>query len=171
MAIWQRVLYKMAQKVSITLQDEAATQRFASIVAKYIRSGVVYLIGDLGAGKTTLTRAWLQSLGHQGNVKSPTYTLVEPYEINGQPIYHFDLYRLQDPFELELIGIRDYLQQENALLLVEWPQKGEPIVPSANFILELHTQSDGITRTLTLTNLQNTEAWSALEMNLNEQFT
>ena len=160
----------MAQTVSITLQDEATTQRFASIVAKYIRSGVVYLIGELGAGKTTLTRAWLQSLGHQGNVKSPTYTIVEPYEINGQPIYHFDLYRLQDPFDLELIGIRDYLQQENALLLIEWPQKGEPIVPSANFILELYTQSDGITRTLTLTSLQNNESWNALEMNLNEQF-
>lgn len=160
----------MAQTVSITLQDEAATQRLAGIVAKHIKSGVVYLIGDLGAGKTTFTRAWLQSLGHQGNVKSPTYTIVEPYEISTQPIYHFDLYRLQDPFELELIGIRDYLQQENALLLIEWPQKGEPIVPNADFTLSLDTQSDGITRILTLISPQNNDTWHALEKSLNEQF-
>ena len=160
----------MVQTVSITLQDEAATQQLATIVAKYNKSGVVYLIGDLGAGKTTLTRAWLQSLGHQGNVKSPTYTLVEPYDINGQPIYHFDLYRLQDPFELELIGIRDYLQQQNALLLIEWPQKGEPIVPSANFTLELITQDDGITRLLKVSCMQDNDKWHALEKDLNEQF-
>ncbi len=160
----------MAQSVSIQLPSEAATQQLASILAKYIRSGVIYLIGDLGAGKTTLTRSWLQRLGHQGNVKSPTYTLVEPYQINDQPVYHFDLYRLQDPFELELIGIRDYLQQENALLLIEWPQKGEPIVPSADYTLELTTNQDGITRRLKLTSLHGNETWNQLEMSLHEQF-
>lgn len=160
----------MVQAVSIKLRDEEATQQLATILAKYIRSGVVYLIGDLGAGKTTLTRGWLQSLGHQGSVKSPTYTLVEPYEINGKPLYHFDLYRLQDPFELELIGIRDYLQQENALLLIEWPQKGEPIVPVADYILELTTDNDGLTRLLKISSVQSTETWHQFEMSLNEQF-
>ncbi len=160
----------MVQAVSIKLRDEEATQQLATILAKYIRSGVVYLIGDLGAGKTTLTRGWLQSLGHQGSVKSPTYTLVEPYEINGQPIYHFDLYRLQYPFELELIGIRDYLQQENALLLIEWPQKGEPIVPVADYILELTTVNDGLTRLLKISSVQSNEAWNQFEISLNEQF-
>lgn len=158
----------MAQSVSIQLPDEAATQQLAAVLAKYIRSGVVYLIGDLGAGKTTLTRSWLQGLGHQGNVKSPTYTLVEPYEIDGQPVYHFDLYRLQDPFELELIGIRDYLEQASALLLIEWPQKGEPIVPAADYILELSTSEDGITRQLKLTSLHGHATWNQLEMSLHE---
>lgn len=160
----------MVQAVSIILQDEAATQQLATILAKYIRSGVVYLIGDLGAGKTTLTRGWIQSLGHQGNVKSPTYTIVEPYQINGQAVYHFDLYRLQDPFELELIGIRDYLQQENALLLIEWPQKGEPIVPSADYTLELTTDADGLSRILKLSTLHVNDEWKQLEASVHEQF-
>ena len=140
----------MVQTVSITLQDEAATQQLATIVAKYIKSGVVYLIGDLGAGKTTLTRAWLQSLGHQGNVKSPTYTLVEPYDINGQPIYHFDLYRLNDPYELELMGIRDYLETPNALFLFEWPSKGGDEIPEADLIINIEKSDDGLLRTAKL---------------------
>lgn len=128
--------------LSLQLTDESSSQRLAAQLARYCRQGVVHLVGDLGAGKTTLTRYWLQALGHLGNVKSPTYTLIEPYEIAGQPIYHFDLYRLNDPYELELMGIRDYLEQPNALLLIEWPSKGEPIVPAADIQIQLQVQGE-----------------------------
>jgi len=127
----------LAPTVVRLLADESASAQLATQLAQYCQHGVVHLVGDLGAGKTTLTRYWLQALGHQGNVKSPTYTLIEPYEIAGQPIYHFDLYRLNDPYELELMGIRDYLEQPNALLLIEWPSKGEPIVPEADLLIQL----------------------------------
>lgn len=139
----------MTTSLSYVIKDELATQKIAAILATAIPQGIIYLIGDLGAGKTTLTRAWLQAKGHQGNVKSPTYTLVEPYQIGSQPVYHFDLYRLNDPYELELMGIRDYVEQDNALLLIEWPQKGEPVVPEANFTLQLSVQDDAI-RQLTI---------------------
>ena len=125
---------------TVSLEDESHSQRLAVQLAQHCLQGVVYLVGDLGAGKTTLTRYWLHALGHQGNVKSPTYTLIEPYQIAGQPIYHFDLYRLNDPYELELMGIRDYLEQPNALLLIEWPSKGEPIVPAADIQIQLEVQ-------------------------------
>ncbi|WP_353173294.1 tRNA (adenosine(37)-N6)-threonylcarbamoyltransferase complex ATPase subunit type 1 TsaE [Acinetobacter rudis] len=124
------------------LLDEQNTQQLAQILAQYMQQGVVYLIGDLGAGKTTLTRYWLQSLGHQGAVKSPTYTLVEPYSIRDQSIYHFDLYRLNDPYELELMGIRDYLDVEGALFLFEWPSKGGDEIPAADMVIEINKSED-----------------------------
>ncbi|AXI04572.1 tRNA (adenosine(37)-N6)-threonylcarbamoyltransferase complex ATPase subunit type 1 TsaE [Aquirhabdus parva] len=130
--------------------DEAATAMCAAQLARTFSAGVVYLVGGLGAGKTTLTRAWLQAKGHQGSVKSPTYTLVEPYHIHNQSIYHFDLYRLNDPFELELMGIRDYVEDEDALLLIEWPQKGEPVIPAADLSLTLTVGDDEVTRNLRL---------------------
>lgn len=130
------------------LADETATSKIATQLAQVFSAGVVYLVGGLGAGKTTFTRAWLHAKGHMGAVKSPTYTLVEPYQINGQPVFHFDLYRLNDPFELELMGIRDYFYDHNALLLVEWPQKGEPVIPVADLQLTLQIAEDDITRHL-----------------------
>ena len=139
--------------ICLALADEAATQACATRLAQACCFGVVHLQGGLGAGKTTLTRHWLQALGHTGAVKSPTYTLVEPYQIAGRAVYHFDLYRLDDPYELELMGVRDYLDQPDALLLIEWPSKGDPVLPKAD--IDLHLQATDpqheYARTLTLT--------------------
>jgi len=98
--------------------------------------GMIHLEGELGTGKTTLVRGMLRALGHEGAVKSPTFTIVEPYEVAGRNIYHFDLYRLSDPEELEYMGGRDYFDPEN-LCLIEWPDKGGQMLPPADLRLKL----------------------------------
>ena len=140
----------MQYSFQLHLNNEADTQKLAAFLGQSIEKGVIYLIGDLGAGKTTLTRYWLQKLGHQGSVKSPTYTLVEPYSINQQQVFHFDLYRLNDPYELELMGIRDYLDIEDALFLFEWLSKGGDEIPSADLILDIKKSEDELLRTVTI---------------------
>lgn len=136
--------------LNFILKTEEDTQRLAQMLAKHIKKGVIYLVGDLGAGKTTFTRYYLQAFGHQGAVKSPTYTLVEPYTIYGKLVFHFDLYRLQDPYELELMGIRDYLDIIDALFLFEWPSKGGDDIPPADIIIHLEKNDDDV-RKATLT--------------------
>ncbi len=119
------------------LEDEAATTAFGSTLARHInKGGVVYLRGDLGAGKTTLCRGVLRELGYQGAVKSPTFTLVEPYSCQGGQVYHFDLYRLNDPDELEYIGIDEYFADQS-LCLIEWPEKADGTLPDCDLDIEL----------------------------------
>ncbi len=140
-------------ELSCFLADEAATLdagkalAAALSISSQLRSVVIYLQGQLGAGKTTLSRGILHALGHKGSVKSPTYTLVEPYELacHGselKKIYHFDLYRLRDPQELEFLGVQDYFDH-GFLCLVEWPECGQGLLPEADLVVELSTQAMG----------------------------
>lgn len=130
------------------LPNEAATLAFGGALAHAIQPGLtIFLHGDLGAGKTTLVRGLLQGLGYIGKVKSPTYTLVEPYEMlaaRGAPlnIYHFDLYRFNDEEEWEAAGFRDFFNA-GSVCLIEWPEKAAQLLPTADLEIYLEILQDG----------------------------
>ena len=139
----------MTQDITLALADEQATLAEGARFANTLNAELtVYLHGDLGAGKTTLVRGLLQELGHHGKVKSPTYTLVEPYdvEINQSKVqvYHFDLYRFIDEEEWEAAGFRDYFNP-HAICLIEWPEKAGNIIPQADIDVYIEVKGEGRT--------------------------
>ncbi|WP_346838525.1 tRNA (adenosine(37)-N6)-threonylcarbamoyltransferase complex ATPase subunit type 1 TsaE [Microbulbifer sp. SAOS-129_SWC] len=138
----------MATEWKTELADEAATVAAGTALGRActeqgMAAGLtLYLYGQLGAGKTTLCRGVLRAFGHTGAVKSPTYTLVEPYDFGAQRVFHFDLYRLGDAEELEFMGVRDYFAP-GCLSLVEWPQRGAGVLPEADLEVELDVPDSG----------------------------
>ncbi|MDD2883845.1 MAG: tRNA (adenosine(37)-N6)-threonylcarbamoyltransferase complex ATPase subunit type 1 TsaE [Dechloromonas sp.] len=124
------------------LPDEAATQYLGSCLAPVMAPGlVIFLEGDLGAGKTTLARALIRALGHAGPVKSPTYALVEVYVISSLYLYHFDFYRFESPEEFLDAGFGDYFN-ESTVCLVEWPERAAACVPSPDLRIKLLHQGN-----------------------------
>lgn len=138
----------MSHNITSNLLDEAATLALGSRIAQFLELGTtIYLYGDLGAGKTTLVRGLLRAAGYLAKVKSPTYTLVEPYLIANKMFYHFDLYRFNDEEEWESAGFRDYFN-ENTICLVEWPEKAGNLIPRAD--IEIHLEPNDAGRTIHL---------------------
>jgi tRNA threonylcarbamoyladenosine biosynthesis protein TsaE len=145
---------------SLYLANAEATEKFGIVVARSTSmnqghgslteetsppatvGGKIHLRGELGAGKTTLTRGIMRGYGYQGAVKSPTYTLVEPYELAACNIYHFDLYRLVNPREVEFLGTAEYFEPGN-LCIIEWPEHGKSVIPGPDLDIELQTEGDG----------------------------
>jgi len=127
---------------------EAMETLGASLAPRFAPGLVIFLHGELGAGKTTLIRGILRGLGYDGAVKSPTYTLVEPYRLAGMPVFHFDLYRLRDPEELEFLGVRDYLEG-HGVCLVEWAERGAGVLPAPDVDIVIE-QSGGAGRLVRL---------------------
>jgi len=126
----------------IHFKNEAELLAYAAKIAHFVEPPtVIFLSGNLGVGKTTFVRGFLRELGFKDAVKSPTFTLVEDYFLQNKLIYHFDLYRINDPEELEWMGIRDYL--EHAILLVEWPERALDCLPIPDLSWRLEIASEG----------------------------
>jgi len=124
------------------LPDELRTDALAQALARAVcGAGCIYLQGPLGAGKSTLARGFLRALGVTGAIRSPTYTLMEPYEVDGRRLLHMDLYRLGDPEEVEYLGVRDEVGE--ALLLVEWAERGLGFVPEPDLKITLAIEGEG----------------------------
>ena len=133
----------MPSQASDFLASEEDTLRIGTDCGRrWSGGGIVFLSGELGAGKTTLCRGILRGMGHEGLVQSPAYTLVEPYQLALGQVFHFDLYRLEDARELENIGIRDYTDSA-ALCLVEWPERGGALLPPPDLCLSMEVEGKG----------------------------
>lgn len=129
----------------IALPDTEATEALGRALASTAPPrAVVHLEGDLGAGKTTLARAFLRTLGVTGAVRSPTYTLIERYAVPAGEVAHLDLYRIADPGELDFLGLDD-LAADAALWLVEWPERGGDVLPRADLHIRLRVHGTGRT--------------------------
>lgn len=136
----------MSVEFNRTLKNEEETALFARTLTKWIvkedlQDFKIYLEGNLGAGKTTFSRYFIQAFGVKGAIKSPTYTLIEPYELADRTILHADLYRLASPIELFDLG----LLEESGIWLIEWPEKGAGVLPEADLVLKLHRESEVLT--------------------------
>ena len=124
-------------------ETEDKAKNFASLIKGFKNSLLINLIGNLGTGKTTFVRGLIQELGFDEFVKSPTFTIVESYESDNLKVFHFDLYRIEDDKELQAIGVEDYLTEENAITLVEWPEKSKRYFNNPDYIIELnHCDND-----------------------------
>lgn len=121
--------------------ENAMLQLGATLACLCAPGMIIGLHGDLGAGKTVFCRGFLRALGHDGNVKSPTFTLVEPYALSQGPVYHFDLYRLGHPEELLFIGLEDYLTDES-IALIEWPEQGRGVLPVLDIVCHITMQGE-----------------------------
>ena len=153
-------------ELELHLDGEAAQEALGARLAAACDGPVlIFLQGDLGAGKTTLTRGFLRGLGHQGAVKSPTYTLVEPYRVGGRRVYHLDLYRVADPGELEYLGLREMLE-EDAVLLIEWAERGEGWLPQPDLRVNIRHASNGRGLRLSVATPTGERILSALRENL-----
>ncbi len=129
------------------LKDESATVLIAAQLAQRLTKSTIqsnftlYLTGELGTGKTSFARGFLRGLGYPGRVKSPTFTVVEPYQLNEMTVYHLDLYRLAHAEELEYLGLRDFFDS-NVILLIEWPERGSEYLPNADIEIQLQHCQD-----------------------------
>ena len=119
-------------------ETEDKAKNFASLIKGFKNSLLINLIGNLGAGKTTFVRGLIQELGFDEFVKSPTFTIVESYESDNLKVFHFDLYRIEDDRELQAIGVEDYLTEDNAITLVEWPEKSTRYFNNPDYSIELN---------------------------------
>lgn len=155
--------------ISLATEDDtlAVAHAFGRALQQSKHLVVVHLNGVLGAGKTTFCRGVLQAFGHFGAVKSPTYTLVEPYEFDARTVYHFDLYRLGEPEELDYMGIRDYYDQDG-ICLIEWPEKGAGFLPEPDLIVNLTPVVASRSLTLEAISSSGYDLLSSLELIKNE---
>ncbi len=129
--------------MQITIKTPIAMQKLGATIAAVCESGcVIYLNGELGAGKTTLVRGFLRKLGYQGHVRSPTFTLFEPYQLDIMPVYHFDLYRLINPEEFMYIGGREYFTAQS-VCLIEWPERGAGFLSAADLVCNFDFDAKG----------------------------